>query len=42
MTCPGVQNSFETIGSKRTSEQAFEIMRPNDTAMVIGVIPVGQ
>ena len=32
----------EAIGSKRTSEQAFEMMRPNNTAMVIGVIPVGQ
>ena len=27
----------EAIGSKRTSEQAFEMLRPNDTAMVIGV-----
>ena len=42
MTCPCVQNSFVAIGSKRTSEQAFEMMRPNNTAMVIGVIPVGQ
>ena len=42
MTCPGAQNSFEAIESKRTSEQAFEMLRPNDTAMVIGVIPVGQ
>ena len=42
MTCPGVQNSFEAIRSKRTNEQAFEMLPPNDTAMVIGVIPVGQ
>ena len=42
MTCPGVQDSFEAIGSKRTSEQGFEMLRPDDTAMVIGVIPVGQ
>ena len=42
MTGRGVHYSFEAIGLKRTSEQAFEMLRPNGTAVVIGMVPVGQ
>ena len=42
MTRPSAQISYEAIGSKTTSEPPFEMLRPNDTALVIGVIPVGQ
>ena len=42
MTGGGVHFSFEAIGLKRTSEQAFEMLRPGGTATVIGMVPVGQ
>ena len=42
MTGGGVHYSFEAIGLKRTSEQAFEMLRPGGTATVIGMVPVGQ
>ena len=42
MTGRGVHYSFEAIGLKKTSEQAFEMLRPGGTATVIGMIPVGQ
>ncbi len=42
MTGRGVHYSFEAIGLKKTSEQAFEMLRPGGVATVIGMIPVGQ
>ena len=42
MTGGGVHFSFEAIGLKHTSEQAFEMLRPGGTATVIGMVPVGQ
>ena len=41
MTGGGVPYSFEAIGSKRTAEQAFEMLRPGGTATIIGMIPFG-
>jgi S-(hydroxymethyl)glutathione dehydrogenase/alcohol dehydrogenase len=41
ITGGGVDYSFEALGSKRTAEQAFEMLRPGGTATVVGVIPEG-
>jgi S-(hydroxymethyl)glutathione dehydrogenase / alcohol dehydrogenase len=38
----GVHYSFEAIGMKQTSEQAFGMLRAGGTCTVIGMIPVGQ
>jgi len=37
----GVDYSFEAIGLKQTTEQAFQMLRPGGTATVIGMIPIG-
>ena len=37
----GVHYSFEAIGLKQTTEQAFKMIRAGGTATVIGMIPVG-
>ena len=41
MTDGGVHYSFEAIGLKATTEQAFKIIKNGGTATVIGMIPVG-
>ena len=41
MTGGGVHYSFEAIGLKATTEQAFKMIRNGGTATVIGMIPVG-
>jgi S-(hydroxymethyl)glutathione dehydrogenase/alcohol dehydrogenase len=41
MTQGGVHYSFEAIGLKKTTEQAFKMLRRGGTATVIGMIPVG-
>ena len=41
MTGGGVHYSFEAIGLKSTTEQAFKIIKAGGTATVIGMIPVG-
>jgi S-(hydroxymethyl)glutathione dehydrogenase / alcohol dehydrogenase len=41
MTGGGVPYSFEAIGTKRTAEQAFEMLRPGGVATIIGMIPFG-
>jgi S-(hydroxymethyl)glutathione dehydrogenase/alcohol dehydrogenase len=41
LTGGGVEFSFEAIGTKRTAEQSFEMLRNGGTATVIGMIPVG-
>ena len=42
MTNGGVQHSFEAVGLKVTTEQAFGMLRRGGTCNVIGMIPVGQ
>ena len=42
MTSGGVQHSFEAVGLKVTTEQAFGMLRRGGTCNVIGMIPVGQ
>ena len=42
MTKGGVHNSFEAVGLKKTTEQAFAMLRRGGTANVIGMIPIGQ
>ena len=41
MTGGGVHKSFEAVGLKQTSEQAFQSLRNGGTATVIGMIPIG-
>jgi S-(hydroxymethyl)glutathione dehydrogenase/alcohol dehydrogenase len=41
MTSGGVHYSFEAIGLKVTTEQAFKMLRRGGTATIIGMIPVG-
>jgi len=41
MTGGGVHYSFEAIGLKATTEQAFQMLRKGGTATVIGMIPYG-
>jgi len=41
LTKGGVHHSFEAIGLKATTEQAFRMLRRGGTANVIGMIPVG-
>ena len=41
LTSGGVHHSFEAIGLKTTTEQAFRMLRRGGTANVIGMIPVG-
>jgi len=41
MTGGGVEHSFEAIGLKSTTEQAFRMLARGGTANVIGMIPVG-
>jgi len=41
MTSGGVHYSFEAIGLKTTTEQAFQMLRKGGTATIIGMIPVG-
>jgi S-(hydroxymethyl)glutathione dehydrogenase / alcohol dehydrogenase len=38
----GVQFAFEAIGSKKASEQAFDMIGKGGTAVVVGMIPQGQ
>lgn len=41
LTRGGVHHSFEAIGLKSTTEQAFQILARGGTANVLGMIPVG-
>ena len=41
LTGGGVHYSFEAIGSAKTAQQAFKMVRRGGTATVIGMIPVG-
>jgi S-(hydroxymethyl)glutathione dehydrogenase/alcohol dehydrogenase len=42
MTKGGVDHSFEAVGLKKTTEQAFGMLRRGGTANIIGMIPIGQ
>jgi S-(hydroxymethyl)glutathione dehydrogenase / alcohol dehydrogenase len=42
MTKGGVHNSFEAVGLKKTTEQAFAMLRRGGAANIIGMIPIGQ
>lgn len=42
MTGGGVDHAFEALGLKRTSEQAYEMLRRSGTATIIGMVPEGQ
>ena len=41
LTAGGVHYSFEAIGLKTTTEQAWKMLRPGGCATVIGLLPVG-
>jgi S-(hydroxymethyl)glutathione dehydrogenase / alcohol dehydrogenase len=41
MTGGGVHYAFEALGTKRTAEQSFEMLRRGGVATIIGLIPVG-
>jgi len=41
LTKGGVHYSFEALGTKKTAEQAFEMLRPGGTATIIGMVPLG-
>ena len=42
MTSGGVEYSFEALGLKETSEQAFRMLKVSGMATVIGMVPEGQ
>ncbi len=42
MTSGGVQHSFEAVGTTKTAEQCFTMLRRGGTANIIGMIPIGQ
>ncbi len=42
MTGGGVEYSFEALGLKQTSEQAFRMLRVSGMATVIGMVPEGE
>ncbi len=42
LTRGGVNHSFEAVGLKKTSEQAFHMTARGGTANIIGMIPIGQ
>lgn len=42
LTSGGVEYSFEALGLKETSEQAFRMLRRSGVATIIGMVPVGQ
>ncbi len=42
LTSGGVEYSFEALGKKETSEQAFQMLRQSGVATIIGMVPEGQ
>lgn len=42
LTAGGVEYSFEALGLKQTSEQAFRMLRRSGVATIIGMVPVGE
>jgi S-(hydroxymethyl)glutathione dehydrogenase / alcohol dehydrogenase len=41
LTGVGVEHAFEVVGRPETIRQAWDVLRPGGTAMVVGVAPVG-
>jgi S-(hydroxymethyl)glutathione dehydrogenase / alcohol dehydrogenase len=41
LTAGGVEHAFEVVGSARTIRQAWDVLRPGGTAIVVGVSPKG-
>ncbi|MGO9907519.1 MAG: Zn-dependent alcohol dehydrogenase [Solirubrobacteraceae bacterium] len=41
LTGGGVEHAFEVVGRPETIRQAWDVLRPGGTAMVVGVAPVG-
>ncbi len=42
LTGGGVEYSFEALGLKQTTEQAFRMLRPSGVATIMGMVPEGQ
>jgi len=42
LTGGGVEYSFEALGLKKTSEQAFQMLRTSGVATIIGMVPEGE
>ena len=42
LTSGGVEYSFEALGKKETSEQAFNMLRQSGVATIVGMVPEGQ
>ena len=42
LTNGGVHHAIECLGTKRTSEQAFEMLGIGGTATIVGMVPFGQ
>lgn len=42
LTGGGVEYSFEALGLKKTSEQAYDMLRRSGVATIIGMVPEGQ
>lgn len=41
LTCGGVEHAFEVVGNPGTIRQAWDVLRPGGTAVVVGVAPRG-
>jgi Zn-dependent alcohol dehydrogenase len=41
LTAGGVEHAFEVVGSAQTIRQAWDVLRPGGTAIVVGVSPKG-
>jgi S-(hydroxymethyl)glutathione dehydrogenase / alcohol dehydrogenase len=41
LTAGGVEHAFEVVGSARTIRQAWDVLRPGGSAIVVGVSPKG-
>ena len=42
LTSGGVEYSFEALGKKQTTEQAFNMLRRSGVATIIGMVPEGE
>lgn len=42
LTNGGVQHAFEVLGSKKTAEQAFQMLAVGGTATIVGMVPFGE
>ena len=42
LTNGGVQHAFEVLGTKKTAEQAFQMLAVGGTATIVGMVPFGE